>query len=245
MLLLTSLRKTPKHKMSMNLIKSIRKDLSLIFIGALITICIIDFLLIDIPEIFIGGYKFGQIIYKLCMSYISAFIFYFLVVHIKQQKDKKNLYPYVTKKVNRVIGSAWVIIAEIAKASNITLAEKYPTKEELDIICKKINPHAKAPLLLGSKENNVNWIQYFDFHKKRSNDAIEKAFKNMPFLESELVNILTRIEDNSLFMYLVHLVNIMPIKNQDITFIQSNLSDYIELIKKLEKYAVKKLAKSK
>lgn len=133
----------------LKLIKSVRKDLGLIFIIALLTICVIDFLLIDIPELFNGGYKLGQIIYKLCLSYISAFIFYFLVVHIKQQKDKENLYSYVAKKVYMVIGSAWGLIAEISKASNITLAEKYPTKVELDIICKAINPNANAPLLLG------------------------------------------------------------------------------------------------
>lgn len=229
----------------LKLIKSIKKDLGFLFIGAILTICLIDFWLIDIPERFKGGFKFGQIIYKLSMSYTSAFIFYFLVVHIKQQKDKENLYSYVAKKVYIVIGSAWGLISEISRASNITLAAKYPSKEELDVICKSINPNANAPLLLGRSGNYANWIQYLDYSKKRSNDATEKIFKKMPFLETELVNVLAKIEDNSHFMVLGHLVNSMPIKNQDITAFQSNISAYFELIKELEKYADKKLAKYK
>lgn len=209
------------------------------------SVCIIDFWLIDIPEIFKGGYKLGQIIYKLCMSYISAFIFYFLVVHIKQQKDKENLYSYVAQKVNMIIGCAWGLISAVSNASNITLTEKYPSKEELDIICTCINPNANTPLLLGRLGNYANWMQYFDYQKIRSNDATEKIFKKMPFLETELVNILSKIEDNPHFMILGHIIHNMPYKNQDITAFQSCLSSYFELIKDLENYADKKLSKYK
>lgn len=214
--------------------------------GAILTICLIDFWLINIPELFKGAFELGQIIYKLSMSYTSAFIFYFLVVHVKQQKDKENLYSYVAQKVYMVIGCAWGIISEISKASNLTLKEKYPSKEELDIICKSINPNGNAPLLLGPIGNNyANWIQYFDYSKNRSNNATEKVFKKMPFLETELVHILAKIEDNSHFMSVRNLANSMPIRNQDITAFQSSLSDYFELIKVLEKYADKKLTKYK
>ena len=231
--------------MTLKLIKSIRKDLGFLFIGALLTVCIIDFWLSDIPELFSGGYKLGQIIYKLCMSYISAFIFYFLVVHIKQQKDKENLYLYVSKKVHIINSSASGLISAISKASNITLIEKFPSKEELDIICKLINPNTNAPLILGPRDNYANWIQYFNYSKKRSNDATEKVFRKMPFLETELVNILARIEDNDFFTVLPHFTYDRPIGNQDITVFKQCLFSYFELIKELEKYAEKKLFKYK
>lgn len=226
--------------MTLKLIKSIRKDLGFFFIGALLTVCIIDFWLSDIPELLSGGYKLGQIIYKLCMSYISAFIFYFLVVHIKQQKDKKNLYLYVSKKVHIVNSSASTLISELSRVSTITLTEKYPSKEELDKICKAINPHTNAPMVIGPRDNYANWIQYFDYFKKRSNDATEKIFNKMPFLDTELVNILGRIEDNDFFLVLDHFLYDMPI-GQDITIFHYSLSSYFELIKELEKYADKKL----
>jgi hypothetical protein len=179
------------------------------------------------------------------MSYISAFIFYFLVVHIKQQKDKENLYSYVSKKVHIINSSASGLISAISEASKITLAEKYPSKEELDIICKSINPNANAPLILGPRDNYANWMQYFNYSKKRSNDATEKVFRKMPFLETELVNILARIEDNDFFTVLPHFTYDRPIGNQDITVFKQCLFSYFELIKELEKYADKKLFKYK
>lgn len=227
--------------MTLKLIKSIRKDLMLFFIVALITVCIIDFWLSDITELFSGGYKLGQITYKLCMSYISAFIFYFLVVHIKQQKDKENLYLYVSKKVHIINSSASGLISAISKASKITLTEKYPSKEELEIICKSIDPNTNAPLILGPQNNYANWIQYFNYSKKRSNNATEKVFRKMPFLDTELVNILARIEDNTFFLVLDHFLLDMPIQNKDITVFKQCLFSYFELIKELEKYADKKL----
>ncbi len=89
---------------TLQLFKTLRKDITIIFILCIATITSIDFWLKNIPELFNGGGKIGDIIYKLCLSYISAFIFYFLVVHIKTQRDKANLYKYVTQKVDRIIG---------------------------------------------------------------------------------------------------------------------------------------------
>lgn len=74
------------------LIKALRRDLSTIFLLSLASILLIDFWLIDTPEIFPGGYKLGQIIYKVSLSYISAFIFYFLVVHMKQRPGYERLH---------------------------------------------------------------------------------------------------------------------------------------------------------
>lgn len=232
-------------KNKLHLITSIRKDIGLIFISALTAICLIDFLLADIPEKFTGGYQLGQIIYKLSMAYISAFIFYFLVVHIKQQKDKDNLYPYVAKKVQMVIENGFDLISVLAKASNNSIANKYPSTIELEAICKSINPNANAPLLLGGLGNYASWVQYFVYSKNRSNEETGKILNKMPFLEAELVNILAKIEDCSHFATVNLLASYMPIKNKDLTNFQTSISEYFELIKQLEQYANKYLAKYK
>lgn len=224
----------------LQLLKTLRKDITFLFFICVTTIIGIDFWLKNIPEFFNGGAKIGDIIYKLCLSYISAFIFYFLVVHIKAQKDKANLYQYVEKKVYMVIGSCWGLITELAKAANITVSDKYPTSDELEIICKNINPKSNAPLLLININRYANWIEYFDHQKQRSNDATEKIFLKMPFLDTKLVNILAKIEDCSQFMMLKHIL-VMPFSNTDLTSFQKSLADYFNLVKELEKYADKKL----
>lgn len=226
----------------LQLFKTLRKDITVLFFVCIATIICIDFWFKDIPEIFSGAAKIGDIIYKLCLSYISAFIFYFLVVHIKAQKDKVNLYSYVAKKVDMVIGSCLGIIVEISKSANISLIDKYPSEDELSGICININPNSKAPLLLSNNSNNyANWIQYFEYEKRRSNDATEKIFRKMPFLDTKLVNLLANIEDCVHFMVIGHVVATMPIRNQDLLFLKEGLSKYFILIKELEAYANRKL----
>lgn len=232
-------------KNKLRLITTLRKDLGCLFIGTLLTIFLIDFRLIDIPEKFVGGYKLGQIIYNLCLSYVSAFIFYFLVVHIKEQEDKKNLYPYLSKKVYKVIKNALELISELAKASNTTIANKYPTTSELDSMCKNVNLNTNAPLLSG-RRNYPIWIQYFNYLIKKSNNATDKIFKKMQFLDTELVNMLAEIEDSDFFFIVDYMANKNePIKDSDLTFLQSSISEYFELIIQLEKYADNKLANYK
>lgn len=227
---------------SLLLFRTLRKDITILFFVCIATIICIDFWLKNIPELFNGGAKIGEIVEKLCLSYISAFVFYFLVVHIKAQKDKSNIYNYVTKKVYMVIGCCWGLLNELSKAANITLVDKYPTDEELTTICKSINPNSPAPLLLSATSNTyANWVQYFDYYKQRSNGATEKVFLKMPFLDTKLVNILAKIEDCSHFNFLRAIINTMPIRNTDLTSFQKTFSDYIKLIKELEEYADKKL----
>lgn len=226
------------------LIKALRRDLSTIFLLSLASILLIDFWLIDTPEIFLGGYKLGQIIYKVSLSYISAFIFYFLVVHMKQQKDKENLKSYLGKKTRMVIASYKAIIKSLAKESGLEVESEYLKDSEIKIICSKINPHAEAPLLLdyrSTKPLYANWIQYLAYEKRRSDAAIEKIFMKMPFLDTILVNKLANIEDCSYFMQIPQVERTMPIKNQDIQFLSNSIMKYRDMIADLENYINKNL----
>ncbi|WP_018627339.1 hypothetical protein [Niabella aurantiaca] len=231
---------------ALKLIKSIRRDLGFIFIGALIVICIIDFWLIDIPEVFPKGHELGQIIYKLCMSYISAFIFYFLVVHIKQQKDKQNLYTYVAEKIDIILSDAESLTKNMSEAASMVLADKYPSNTELQLLSNKIDPHGDAPLLIGTSGNYANWIQYFSYSTRRSKEAIQKVFTKMPFLETELVSILSNLEDTPHFWYwelilpTMHTHKLLLANSGQGLFFK-----YFELIKRLEIYSAKKLTKYK
>ena len=222
------------------LFKTLRKDISALFIVCLMTIFLIDFWLKGYVEWFSGGAKLGDIIYKLCLSYTSAFIFYFLVVHIKAQKDKTNINNYVIPKVERIISCCNELIAALAKSANVNLANKYPTDEELSIICLNINPHTAAPMMKSDFSGHINWVGFFDFYKRRSNETTDKIFVTMPHLDTELVNIIARIDDCSYFV-LLDLIGPFTGRITDLTSFQAVLTDYFKLTKELEKYATEKL----
>jgi len=89
---------------------SVRTEINFILGACLTTVIAIDFIFSNVPEVFQGGAKLGAIVDRLCLSYISSYIFFFLVVHIKSQKDKENLYPYIAQKTDRIIGDAKIMI---------------------------------------------------------------------------------------------------------------------------------------
>lgn len=221
-------------------LKSIRKELLFLFFLALGTLILIDFWLIEIPEKFNGGAKIGRIAYRLSISYISAFIFYFLVVHLKNQKDKENIYSYISGKVYTIINTAKDLVNSLSKESNVAIENVYPTESELTKICSLINPNSKAPLILGRLSNYANWIQFFNYYRERSNDATQKIYLKMNFLDSDLVSHLARIEDCSHFGT-IKLMNNLPIRNKNLSEFEPELLKYFNLVKDLEKYYNKNL----
>lgn len=234
--------KKPPSRLIIKSIRSLRTDLLVIFLSSIFTIFLIDFWLINIPELFKGGAKLGQIIYKLCFAYISAFIFYFLVVHLKNQKDKENLYGYISNNTSMVIGQAKALIDSLATNSGIKLKGAYPDTLELQSICRTINPNSKAPLVLGRIGNYATWMQYFDYYKRRSNEASNKVLSKVQFIESELVKKLAEIEDCSHFKEITMFAN-LSLGNTDLSAFEPSFAQYFKLISDLETYYVKNLKK--
>ena len=86
-------------------IASVRPAINAIFLGAVVSIIVMEGWLNSIPEIVSWGSKFGEVYFKICLSIISSYVFYFIVVHIKTVQDKENIGQFVSGKVRNVIGN--------------------------------------------------------------------------------------------------------------------------------------------
>lgn len=64
-------------------------------------------------ELFIGGAKIGDIVYNLSLDYIASYIFYLLVVYLPEQRNKKNIYPYIRTQTDKIITRPSLIFAEL------------------------------------------------------------------------------------------------------------------------------------
>lgn len=73
------------------------KALNLILVGALFAVLSIEFVLVDIPELFPGGAKIGFIVHALSLAYIASYIFYVVVVHVKHVRDREQIHPYIVR----------------------------------------------------------------------------------------------------------------------------------------------------
>lgn len=219
-------------------IKKLPIALNIAFVVSLISILAMDLYFRNIPEIFSWGSEFGDIYYRICLSIVASYIFYFIVVHLKAMKDKENVNKFISFKVSNILNTYKTQISDIKKLSNSNEEKKYFELEELEKLFEKIDPNAQAPLILGTKY--ATWMQYFQSHNKRTQTHISKIFAQMPFLDSELVDILAHIDDNHHFN-IINLLSSVQCNNTNMENFASDFLEYSNLCKKLEEYYNKKL----
>jgi len=212
-----------------------------IAIGSILTM---EAYLFEMPEIVPWGAEFGAVFYKLCLSIMASYLFYFIVVHLKSQSDKENINAFVASKSYRVVGEYKSQLSSIKNESNSTVESEYPTKDEIEAMFRSIDPKGKAPLVFGQLGNHANWMQYMSYHNKRTQDLIKKVFVKMPFLDSRLVRLLAEIDDSTHFSAVETTIS-FNFNNTDLSAWAGSFYDYSVLCKKLEEYNEKKLSEYK
>lgn len=218
--------------------------LNIILVIAIVSVIVMDVFLKDIQEIVSWGSEFGYVYYKLCLSLFASYIFYFIVIHIKLERDKENVNIFISNKIFLVIGEYKSQIDAIKKETNTLIEKQYLSQDEIETMFQQISPQGKAPLILGNINNYANWMQYFSFYRDRTQKTIQKIFVHMPFLDSKLVKILAHIDDCGHFK-VIELLSNMTFGNNDMKPFASSFYEYSILCKELEDYGNKKMLKYK
>ena len=218
--------------------------LNLVLLIAILSVIVMDVFLKNIPEIVSWGSEFGDVYYKLCLSLFASYIFYFIVIHIKLERDKENVNIFISNKVFHILQEYKSQITSIKKETDSLIEKEYLNQSEIETTFQQINPSGEAPLFLSNIKNYANWMQYFSFYKDRTQKTIQKIFVHMPFLDSKLVKILAHIDDCEHFTVIELLSNI-TFGNKDMESFASSFYKYSILCKELEDYGNKKMLKYK
>ncbi len=144
------------------------------------------------PELVSFGDELGAVLSNLSLAYISSYIFYYVVVVIKERKDKQNIYFTVYEWTNHLIGRAYGVYHEIIAASgsnHLDYDKLTITKEQYIELCYKANPNAISKnTFLGTSANPqpaTHGQLIFNNSVSNVKAYTEKIFNYMPFLDSE------------------------------------------------------------
>lgn len=151
-----------------------------------------------IPEIFSYGAETGEIIYRICLSIVSSYIFYFIVVHLKTERDRENINQYVANKVRLIIYRCEARLAKLMEKDDIPRALLRQTSE-IDI-SQAFEHHRKFQGAYSNRLFWQGWIGDLREDIQHSTESINKIFRKMPWLDSELVQILAKMEDSLLLL---------------------------------------------
>lgn len=135
----------------------------------------------------------GIIYLKLCYSYFSAFVFYYLVVYAPRERRRLKGYRYVSNKVKtigRLIDNL-IRILVITKNNNFDKVVKI-TFEDLNIRCKEINPHLP---LLTVDGTYTNYYEFLSLQTNKINNFVRELIILNDVIDEDLFCGLTNIND--------------------------------------------------
>lgn len=191
------------------------------------------FLFNRISEVFPGTYQAGLLVEAVLGSLVASYVFYLLVVHLKERQDKTVLYPFIKKHSSRIVGECSGQLVEISKKSAIPVMLNDLSR--LTEAFSKIPPYSDAPLIINQSLKYANWFQYFDFHNSRTKESIRRLLDQLPYLEAKLVSLVSAIDDCAHFWVVAASLN-TPSSNPDLQVWADPFTNYCQLCRELEAY---------
>ncbi|MDC5704751.1 hypothetical protein OPW13_06990 [Vibrio europaeus] len=221
------------YKNLVNYIKQVRLVLNLIFIVTMVFIVLNAVIFSQLPELFNGGSALLGILNDISVGYIVSYIFYFLVVHIKEVDDKKHINFYIAAKSQALVSEYKGVVSHLKRSKDST--SHYLLPEEFNEIFSQISP--QSPSSFFAIHGRLPWIEVLNGSRIRSEKIISKIYLKMVFLDSKYVNLLSRIEESPYFKLLEPLDTLKaPIGNKDMLIWSAPFYQYSLLIKELESY---------
>lgn len=215
-----------------------------IFIFSIFSIYFIQFPLSKVPEIWEYGAQFGKVLYDISVGYIISYVFFFLVVFNKNENDKRKISRRLAITSSYIIIEGYEIFCMLI-GNNPKFNRKSfsfpPSLEVLEDICKNTDQYNPP-----SQTNNTrdwHWVVPLQHRKQYTFEYMYKIYQLLPYLDSDLVGILTNIEDSMYFSVSDRVI--IPRKRPEgfssFEYIATDMLAYFELIKQLEEYCVKNI----
>lgn len=199
----------------------------------------------DISEMMPKSNEIGNILSNLSLAYIASYIFYLVVVKYQENKDKRNIFSTVYNLSRQLIGRGNSVVTTLASANNCLTEDltKKITKEEYIKLCKNTNPKTIHPtIVLGTVNNPISATYSQLIHNNSCINAkalIENIFVYMPFLESDFVKLLNKLNESTFYLMADVLANPMIFQNTDFENMADPMYEFHLILREIEIYIEK------
>lgn len=215
-----------------NFVCSIPWEANLLAIAAAVVLLIKILAANELPEIFRNAYEVGVVFEGLLGSILASYVFFLIVVHLKERRDIASISTFINAWRDRIVGDCCSTVQAVGKATDMQLDLASLTLEDVEKAFAKIDPQASAPLMI-KLNDYATWMGYLKYNNDRTRRWINKLFTQLKYVPAELTAKVLDI-DNCTYFYVVDVAASHAMKNTDASFLASNFYDYCELCRKLK-----------
>lgn len=214
--------------------KTIPRAINLAALISAILLLMKLFIFNKMPEPVGGLHKLGLIFEAVLASVLASYVFYLIVVHLKEVREKKTIYPYVTRWANFVVKDCKMQIAGFSGGEPTKLDFQTLTKHDIEAVFARLAPNGDAPLVFW-QGGQANWLQYFENYRVRSLRHIDKIMTQLLFLEAPLVALLMKVQDSTHFNSIETLSRVR-LNNDNLMTFAGPFFDYVQACRELDAY---------
>ena len=177
-----------------NRLATIRTDVLVAFIIATAIILVTELWLYKYPAFNEQFYKTGQIFIKLSYSYVSAFIFFFLVVHLPKENKKINTYRIISVKIGEMGRFLVNILFQMEQATGDTLQGMDFDKITLTKTLVKIKSHTPVSSLTPMNVVFNDWYDFVQHNGEEIKRLTTEIFLFNETLDNEVLELVGQID---------------------------------------------------
>lgn len=178
-----------------NRLCTIRKDILSIFFITISIILFTELLLYKYPAFNELTYRTGQILLKLSYSYVSAFIFYFLVVHLSKENKKISTFRIISMKLTEITRYITIILHQIELNSGDTLQNIDFDTKTLSLTLAKIKSRSKVSCIWPMNIVFEDWHDFLHYNGEEIKRLTTELFLFNESMDNEILELVGLIDN--------------------------------------------------
>lgn len=221
------------------LILTVDKKLNTVMLLAVVSVLSMDLYFGKLPALFPSADALFNTYYNLCIGIIVSYVFYIVVVHRKEVKDKGNIYTAIRPTISYMLTAYEFKLMDVCDGSHTyTFEGGFLSLYEAAQIFKNVNPNA------GFNGKMILWNGAEQFYSRRTyllsigvyyKEMISTLHSKFGLLDSELVRLLTQIEECNFVRNAEHSSKFKYHSENMLSEVKS-FARFSELCKELEEY---------
>ena len=215
-----------------NLILTVNPIVNFLFVVSTLFIFAYKFIFLNVPEIFPGASNLGDISYNVSLAFVASYVFYIIVVHLKEFRDEKVVSQIMRNKLEGIINIRNTI------ATHFKVNPKGVSEKMMKTTLMGINPKLNAPsaFYLNLSNPNPTWIDFLNYYLGETTNIIEDTYHLMPYLDPALLKIPYKIERANFISHLKPFVGYRTYTYPDLSPFARSFCDYSAFVDELQLY---------